>query len=379
MDRFRVGVNYWPARTAMRMWRDFSAEEVALDFARMRALGADSVRVFLLWEDFQRRPDRVEPSTLGKLARVAEIAAAHELALIPTLFTGHMSGANWLPRWATEPGERGRFPIVCDGSYAPVVPRNWFSDALVIDAQLLLAREAAGALRGAVWAWDLGNENSNVCVPASCEQARAWLVNINEVLRKSDPACDVTIGLHMEDLEQDRHLGPAEAAEVCDFLCMHGYPLYATWARSTTDAALPVFLAEVTRWLGGKDVFFEEFGMPTRSREDEAVADGYVAEVLDALHGAGTTGAMLWCWADYERATWTHPPLDVVPHERFFGLIRADGSPKPAARHLSRYRGARRAAPRAPRFEADPTRFYESPLENLRAMYERYTAPVGPR
>lgn len=379
MDPYRVGVNYWPARTAMRMWRDFSAAQVAEDFARMRTLGADSVRVFLLWEDFQPRPDRVEPSALGKLARVAELAAAQELAFVPTLFTGHMSGANWLPRWATEPGARGRFPIVCDGAYAPVVARNWFSDKLVMDAQLLLAREAASALRGAVWAWDLGNENSNVCVPASREQARAWLANINDVLRKADPACGVTIGLHMEDLEQDRRLGPAEAAEVCDFLCMHGYPLYAAWARSTTDPALPAFLAEVTRWLGGKDVFFEEFGMPTRTREDEDAADVYVAEALDGLHEAGTTGAMLWCWADYESATWTLPPLDVAPHERFFGLIRADGSPKPAARHLSRYRGAARVAARVPRFDADPARFYDSPLENLRAMYERYAAPVEAR
>ena len=51
----------------------------------------------------------------------------------------------------------------------------------------------------------------------------------------------------MEDLEQDRRLGPAEAAEVCDYLCMHGYPLYADWARGDLDAALLPFLGLVTR------------------------------------------------------------------------------------------------------------------------------------
>ncbi|HEU5288169.1 MAG TPA: hypothetical protein VFV20_07190 [Candidatus Limnocylindria bacterium] len=178
----------------------------------------------------------------------------------------------------------------------------------------------------------------------------------------------------MEDLEQDRHLGPAEAAEVCDFLCMHGYPLYAAWARSRTDPVLPAFLTEVTRWLGGKDVFFEEFGMPARTHEDEHTAEIFVAEALDGLHDAGATGAMLWCYADYPEAIWDRPPLDVAPHERYFGLFRADGTAKPAARHLGRFGGAaRRPARSAPWTDADPERFYDAPLENLRTLYLRYT------
>lgn len=376
MDAFRVGVNYWPSRTAMRMWREFAAEEVAADLDRMRDAGADSVRIFLRWEDFQPEPDRVDPSALARLVRVADLAAARDLALIPTLFTGHMSGANWLPRWATEAGEGGRFPIVIDDAYAHARARNWYSDDAVMRAQVLLAGEAANALRGhpAVWAWDLGNENSNVCVPATRDQARAWLANINAALRSADPACRVTVGLHMEDLEQDRRLGPAEAAEVSDFLCMHGYPLYAVWARSRTDPALPAFLTAVTRWLGGKDVFFEEFGMPARTREEEGAAEVFVADALDALRDAGATGAMLWCYADYPEAIWDRPPLDVAPHERSFGLFRADGTAKPAARHLGRFRGAaRRPARSAPWTDVDPARFYDAPLENLRALYERYT------
>ncbi len=377
MDPFRVGVNYWPARTAMRMWRDFAPEEVAADLDRMRDAGADSVRIFLLWEDFQPEPDRVERRALAQLVRVADLAAERGLALIPTLFAGHMSGANWLPRWATEAGEPGRFPIVSGGAYANVRPRGWFADEGVMRAQLLLAREAASALRGhpALWAWDLGNENSNVCVPRTRDQARAWLGKINDCLRSADPACRVTVGLHMEDLEQDRRLGPAEAAEVSDFLCMHGYPLYAPWARGSTDPTLPAFLAEITRWLGGKDVFFEEFGMPARTRDEEDAAGVFVADALDALHDAGAIGAMLWCYADYDRAIWDQPPLDVAPHERSFGIFRADGSAKPAARHLGRYRGAPRREPRPASswIDADPARFYDAPLDNLKRLYARFT------
>ncbi len=37
---------------------------------------------------------------LGRLVDVADLAAGLGLALIPTLFTGHMSGVNWIPPWA---------------------------------------------------------------------------------------------------------------------------------------------------------------------------------------------------------------------------------------------------------------------------------------
>ena len=68
----------------------------------------------------------------------------------------------------------------------------------------------------------------------------------------------------MEDLSRTGNLGPREAAEVCDFLTMHGYPGYATWADGPTDERLLPFLAQITRWLGGgAEVLFSEFGVPT--------------------------------------------------------------------------------------------------------------------
>ena len=57
----------------------------------------------------------------------------------------------------------------------------------------------------------------------------------------------------------------------------------------------------------------------------------YVAGVLPRLVDAGATGAMLWCFADYAEALWDRPPCDEAQHERFFGLVRPDGSLKPHA------------------------------------------------
>jgi hypothetical protein len=83
---------------------------------------------------------------------------------------------------------------------------------------------------------------------------------------------------------------------------------------------------------------------------------------------------MLWCFADYVPAIWDREPLAHAPHERFFGLWRADGTPKPAVRHFGRYTGISRRPTRDDAAWADVSRerFYEDPSANLRRMYGRY-------
>ena len=151
----------------------------------------------------------------------------------------------------------------------------------------------------------------------------------------------------MEDLEEDRRLGPPEASEACDLLSMHGYPIYARWADGPTDDQLLPFLARVTHWLGeGRDVLFSEFGLPTyrgRSTARHAARPRPLRRrALEGLRRAGCLGALLWCYSDYDPALWENPPFDLAPHERTFGLWRADGSPKPAVAAIAAFVGAER-------------------------------------
>ncbi|CDM65547.1 glycoside hydrolase 5 family protein [Pyrinomonas methylaliphatogenes] len=392
---FRLGINYWPARSAMRWWRRFDAGEVERDFARIRSAGFDTVRIFLLWEDFQPAPEYIAEEMLRRLVRVADIAARCDLALMPTLFTGHMSGVNWLPLWAVDfdaPAAPQRFRIVAQDQVIEAVPRNWYVDEEIVEAQALLARYVAEALgeHPAVWAWDLGNENSNCVVPPSRALAVAWLERMAGEIRSADRVHPITIGLHMEDLEEDRKLGPVEAARVCDFLCMHGYPLYADWAAGPTDEALLPFLGLLTYWLGGREVLFEEFGaptMPTDAKLAQTIADlstfkllaedeaaSYTKRALNALHRFGFMGAFLWCANDYDEAIWDEPPLDLAVHERFFGLWRADGSAKPAVAEISPFVGRERRQLNAD-FEwigIERERFYANPRRHLVALYARF-------
>lgn len=390
-EQFDVGVNYWPASSAMRWWRRFDAGEVDRDFARIRRAGGDLVRFFLLWEDFQPTPPAVSDRSLARLVTVADTARRHGLRIIPTLFTGHMSGANFIPEWALGgQAPSGRFRVIANDRVVDRAIRNWYADPLVFEAQELLARECARAVAGhaALWGWDLGNENSNCCVPPTTDDGRRWLDRIASAIRSVDPGCGITLGLHMEDLEEDRRIGPAEAAQVCDVLCMHGYPIYASWARSPTDPELVVFLADIVRWLAGseKDVLFAEFGAATRDGDPEAErgpspllsedeAARYSERAFARLHAAGAVGGLVWCYSDYDRAIWSEPPLDRAPHERHFGLWHADGTPKPAAAALRGWSGRRRVAASPLNWsESDRADFYRSPRETLVRLYSAYAA-----
>jgi endo-1,4-beta-mannosidase len=386
-DRFRLGVNYWPAAQAMSWLQAYDRAGTRRDFERAQSAGLDTIRVFLRWEDAQPTPSTIDAAVLGRLVDAADAAVEAGVTLLVTLFVGHMSGANWAPGWALggSDGDR-RFRIVSGGRALPAETglRDWYADPGVATAQERLAAAAAGALAGhpGVWGWDLGNENSNCTLPPDRAAGEAWLERISTALRRSDPGRPITIGLHMEDLENDRLIGPAEAARWCDFVSMHGYPIYADWAAGPTDHELVSFLAEITRWLAsGAPVLFEELGLPTAPAAppgsgsvDEPAAAAYTGRALDGLREVGCIGAFLWCFSDYVSELASAPPFDAAPHELGFGLWRADGTPKAAVAEVAARAGALCLPPRSPGdwLDIDAATFDEDRRFQLARLYRRF-------
>jgi endo-1,4-beta-mannosidase len=387
-DLFRLGVNYWPAEHAMNWLEAYDPAITRRDFHRASAAGLDSIRIFVRWADLQPAEATIDAATLGHLVDAAEAASEAGVALIVTLFVGHMSGVNWAPGWATggTDGDR-RFRVLTPGagSGPPGGLRNWYTDAAIGAAQERLATAAASALSGhpAVWMWDLGNENSNCTIPPDAATATAWLERMTAAIRTADPGPPITAGLHMEDLEDDRRIGPAEIARHCEVVSMHGYPPYTTWANGPFDDLLLPFLALVTRWIaGGAEVLFEEFGLPTASPPhagpawmvDEGTAAAYTGRALDGLRDAGCAGALLWCFADYEPHLHQRPPFDEAVHERTFGLWRSDGSAKPAVDEISRRVGSHRSTPPSdlPWLDIDVDEFLADRRGQMSRLYQRY-------
>ena len=80
-EPFVLGINYWPRRKAMYWWSDFEVPEVQDEFETIKELGFDLVRIFLLWDDWQSGPDRVDAGALSNLEKVCDIAAGLDLTL----------------------------------------------------------------------------------------------------------------------------------------------------------------------------------------------------------------------------------------------------------------------------------------------------------
>lgn len=398
---FLQGINYWPIHKAMYWWKNFNPNEVDHDFRLLQEHGFGLVRIFLTWEDFQPRPDRISDTALQHLTEVMDIAAVHGLQVMPTFFCGHMSGVNWMPAWMlANHTESQPFDVYAGGViYSDRALRDCYSDEEVIQAQAFQITSVCDHIHAheALYGYDLGNENSNFTIPPDRDHACRWLDIMTSAIRQHSPGKSVTIGMHSEDLEQNRQMWPQDAARYCDYLCMHGYPSYLAWVKDPFDAHTLPFLATVTEWLGGKPVLLQEFGAPTcrssREREeasilslyplfDEEPVRNFYFQAIELLQQEHCLGALAWCFADYHPHLWDRPPLDRRVHERYFGLFRSDHSAKPAieAFHARRpYISAQTTIevrhPWLKDFDRD--NYYTDPIGHLSAMYDRYRLHKG--
>jgi endo-1,4-beta-mannosidase len=165
---------------------------------------------------------------------------------------------------------------------------------------------------------------------------------------------------------------------------MHAYPVYYEAGARPLDPDLVPFVCALTRELTGRPVLAEEFGAPTvppgaEAAETPVVTQEQLAQHLDAvlprLVDAGVLGALVWCFADYDPALWDRPPCREAPHERFFGLFRADGSPKPHAEVLRAFAATRPRIRRAPSWHGptiDAESHYEAPARRFRELYGKW-------
>jgi endo-1,4-beta-mannosidase len=333
---FRLGVNYWPARTAMYWWDDVQASEIDRDMARIADLGLQEARIFALWEHFQPRPDHVSDQALAELDVVLRAAARRGVGIVVSLFCGHMSGVNWLPAWAVDPSVRSTIRTFSGGRVAPGGAGDIYADPVLLEAQLALCRRLASTFAGheGLRGWDLGNEPSLLRWPDRPDDAASWSALLTEALRPA--GVPVVGGLHAPDLEEDHGIRLSTIAAPWHRVAMHGYPLYSEAATAPDDPDWVPFVCAVAAHFAGKPVDAQEFGLPDHELGEERVAR-YAEAVLPRLWELGAVAASWWCFSDYAPDLMRLPPFDRVPHELHFGLFRADGTAKPVAEAWGRF------------------------------------------
>lgn len=408
MTDFTLGVNYWPRKKAMYWWSNFDAGEVREEFAVIKEIGMNVVRLFLLWDDFQPEPTGVAKDKLDHLVKVADAAAEHGLGIDLTFFTGHMSGPNWSPRWLLggdlPPAAHQHWlrDVVSAGKKVDQGYRNMFHDEVALNASRLLLSTVVGELKEhpGIWMWNLGNEPDLFAWPNSSDEGAAWVKEMVGLIKGIDPKHPVTIGLHGDGLHRDNGLRIDKVYAHTDVAVMHSYPMYTPWARKPLDPDFVPFTCAVTAALSGKPVLMEEFGGCTaqpgepshimkwtetngRQRDQFMAGEEDFAEFLSLtipkLQDSGATGAMLWCYADYVPELWDLPPCQNAQHERWFGLVRPDGSLKPHAKVIQEFAKSKpqvKPIPDYAKFAIDPEEYYKEPLGHLVDLYQKYLADM---
>ena len=294
-------------------------------------------------------PPRSPPSSTPPTPR-----ARPAVELIVTLFTGHMSGVNWIPAWATG-GDEGdeRFRVVSGGAVQPRrrVLRNWYADAAISDAQALLADRVAVRAQRTSRRVGVGPRERELELHDPARPERGGAMARADDLGASNP--------RPSGADHDRHAhgGPRERAphRPGRSRSLVRLRLHARLPRlrrlvdrphRPAPRAVPRRDHQLARRRTRRCCSPSSASPPPRpaslrpaSRSAKATPPATPprrsTRSATADRSARCSGATPTTPRDLHR----QPPLDLAVHERTFGLWRADGTAKPAVDEISRRRG----------------------------------------
>ncbi len=284
------GLNYYPRHAP---WEAFltSADlnEVAQELDLIAQAGFNTLRI-ALWYDplFTCSPEKAVPNVDGfaKLDAMIKLARERGLHLIVAL--------NDLP----------------DFYFRPL-----YTDYARYDAQtaFIVNRYRDEA---AIMAWDLRNEpdldfsGDGRPATATREAVLQWLTHIAAIVRQNDRRHLITIGWWGD---------ATVASEAVDFLSFHHW----------TDVSTLAQRIKTLRAASRKPIVLEEIGYPAKDQDGEIKQAESLQKAIHTAENNGTAGWLVWAAFDF-----LPPPEQTSNPEFFFGLWRADLTPKPALSSL---------------------------------------------
>jgi len=350
------------------------------------------------------RPNQTGLVSLANLGTVLNLAHEAKLQVMPTFFTGMMSGINWWPSWAlAEQEEAGGIRRVAAGKDTLRIGRDPYVDPFMLQAECLLVRTVCRryAEHPAIYAWNFSNEPDLFAVPKSYQDGANWNRFLADEVHKHSPL-PFTAGMQLGTISSYNGFRPDMLAPYNSFITMHGYSIYyhLVEREEPLNSDVVPLACLVTEALGAKPVLFEEFGYASSELGDvsefkpvqrcfgiepqyfaDDVSGGlYYRQVLTKLARCGSLGACAWMWSDYDPHLWSAPPFDDQEHERFFGLTRWDGSLKPSAEAMRDF-AERVASGDLPErtvqpLSLDPDLWYEDPATHFDNLFRAWRGRI---
>ncbi len=311
----RFGFNYTPGTSWYYIWNDWDEAEIVADLAATARLGADHIRLQLLWPDFQPNPGFVSKGHLKRLARLMDIAADHGLDVQVSLLTGFLSGWMFMPNFVAD-------------------RRQVFTDPKVYEAEVRFA-EAVLATIGTkpnFLGVDLGNEMNCMDHELPWAEGDAWGRRIVADLRRIQPGLEIVNGTDHHPWMCSTTFSPAHLANDYSFAALHSWPGFSgSTERGPLDAlpscALLAFHAQWARAFAAdpqQAVWVQEFGACDDWGTHEQ-RSAWLPQAIGRALAEGVSRFTFWCTHDKTG------PMQFHPWEFHFGLLTSDNREKPLA------------------------------------------------
>jgi len=328
--RHRFGVGYAPSKTWFYIWNDFDAGAVARDLDAIASLGADHIRMFLIWPYFQ--PDRkwVSPAHLERLDTLMTLAGHRGLDIELSMLNGWISGIRFLPPFDD-----------------PAAPANMYRSARMFEAQDLYFREVAKVARGHAnfLGFDIANE-------MSC----CW--SLGHDTAAGDAWCDKILGLADSLFPDHLHVNgswgqwfwhdtfsPAFLATRQECPVLHCYPFFCGALKygsyfDPPSIHMPAAQAALVRAYAkdpAKPIWLQEYGMCKEWMPEVARIPEFLEQTTLAAIEEGVSWFTWWASHDVDHK------FELNSLEYDFGLLTVDNKIKPQGRKFrelaDQYRG----------------------------------------
>jgi endo-1,4-beta-mannosidase len=369
------GVNYYRPGTgwAPQIWKQFDADATRKDFARMKELGINCVRVFLTYHSFYSDPGVLRPEGLAKFDRFLALAEEAGIYVHPAGPEQWEGPPNWRPvavadqptlQYTVQFWElfaaryRGRHVIFAyDLKNEPMI--DWQNEIITPRWNAwLLKKYESGEKLATAWAMTNQLELGKVPVPPAKNALRSrqlldfqsfredvadeWTRRQVAAIKAADPDALTTVGC-LQTAVPSRFWGgiadyagfrPERQAKFLDFLEIHFYPSerggyeykseeeeLANLAylegivREVARAGKPVVLAEFGWYGGAEKPKFDKGAHPIGTEEQQAK---YLRRAVQTSAGF-VVGWLNWGLYDHPEAT---------DCSELTGLLRVDGTTK---------------------------------------------------
>lgn len=325
--RHRFGVNYVPSRNWYYCYNDWDRNSVCRDLDAVAALGADHVRIMVIWPWFQPNPIALSERHLDYLEQILVIAAERNLDVLVTLYTGWLSGYHFNPPFLENE------PFYTSPEWAKV--QEFFLEGV------------AGRMRGHenFMGFDIGNE-INCNWQAAPEDGDAWMQRVLSRMQALCPGHVHVNGVDHAPWFTENTFSPQSLVAQQVIVPIHCWSFWTQagkYGKHMDDpyTRLAAGMAALVRSYGQspqKPIWVEEFGVCSEEMPENDIPRWLEKSVTSALE-QGVSWFTWWASHDVDQRFQFHP------FEYGLGLLTTDNQLKQQGQVFKQIADAYRGKP----------------------------------